>query len=148
MAFPPAAVESPAELPALAVDGAATAAGSALAGAGEAAPEAAGVAADRPMFPRGCPSRKPELSYQQHPKSEGPCQRLSCWPWALSEVLSIELEGIDWQYESVLAHAATSALSVASTAAVRIENSLSLRWRLNRAKLTQQPQKATVPNTA
>ena len=54
----------------------------------------------RPMFPPGCSHRKPELSYQHHSDSAGPCRQLSSGQWALSELRSIELADIDWKYES------------------------------------------------
>src|SRR5580692_7104240 len=64
----------------------------------------------RPMFPRGCSRRKPELPCQQHSHSEGPCRQLSSGKWALSELLSdlseplpIELANTDWN-EPALAH--------------------------------------------
>ena len=72
----------------------------------------------RPMFPRGCSRRKPELSYQQHSPSAGPCRQLSSGQWALSERLSIELADIDWKCESALAQSRRLRLSMASTAAV------------------------------
>jgi hypothetical protein len=49
----------------------------------------------RRMFPRGYPGRKPELSFDLNPKSEGPFQPPSCLLWVPSEVLSIEQEDIE-----------------------------------------------------
>src|SRR5580692_962254 len=57
----------------------------------------------RPMFPRGCPRRKPELPCQQHLLPVGPCQQLSFGQWVLSKRLSIELADTDWTFESALA---------------------------------------------
>ena len=92
-----------AELPTGAFDAPAVAAGSALAGAGEDDRQPEVLLQKRPMFPRGCSRRKPELSYQQHSQSAGPCRQLSSGQWVLSERLSIERADIDWKCESALA---------------------------------------------
>jgi hypothetical protein len=61
------------------------------------------VLVQRPVFPRGCPRRKPELPYQQHLLPAGPFRQLSFGQWVLSERLSIELADTDWTFESALA---------------------------------------------
>src|ERR1700733_2962519 len=55
---------------------------------------------ERPMRPRGCSHRKPELACRQGPSSAGPCRRLSSVLWAFSERLPVEPADTGWKYES------------------------------------------------
>src|SRR5579872_1391115 len=101
----------------------------------------------RRMFPRDYSGRKPELSFDLYPKSEGPFQPPSCLLWVPSEGLSIEREGIEQLCALAMAqrHRPRSPRGIHCT---RENRKCPFPVpRLDLPRLTQQPQKATVSNT-